>query len=274
MPLDDVLPPEPMSPGAERFGREAAKRSAAVPGLTISYGDHPLQSILMFPAKRPSGPAIFFYHGGNWTNGSKDWFSFLAPALNARGITFASIGYRHAPMDMFPHGFEDCLYGFDKALRSLAGFGSDPNRVFIGGHDAGAHYAALMTLKTGWRDALSLPNDVVKGCLPVSGFYDFGPDSGFNRRPLFLGMPEHKGERFASAIRYVHPQSPPFLVAYGENDLPQVRQHSSDLARGLKQQGVIAEELVLAGQDHWSTGFAIAQDNGPWISAVSWLTGV
>ena len=274
MALDDFLPSEPMSPGAERFGREAMKRAGAVQGLTLTYGEHAAQSLLMFPAKRPQGPAVFFFHGGNWTNGAKEWLSFLAPVLNARGITFASIGYRHAPMDMFPHGFEDCLYGFDVALRALAGFGSDANRVFVGGHDAGAHYAALMTLKTGWRDALSLPGDVIKGCLPVSGFYDFGPEAGFNRRPVFLGAPELKGERFASAVRYVHPQSPPFLVAVGEQDLPQVRQHSSALVRGLKQSGVVAEELVLPGQGHWSTGLAIAEENGPWLAAVSWLTGV
>ena len=274
MPLDDALPPEPMSPGAERFGREAMKRATAVQGLTLTYGDHPLQSVLVFPAKRPAGPSLLFFHGGNWTNGSKDWFSFLAPVLNARGITFASIGYRHAPMDMFPNGFEDCLNGFDVALRSIASFGADPNRTFVGGHDAGAHYAALMTLKTGWRDALSLPNDVIKGCLPVSGFYDFGAESGFSRRPLFLGAPEHKGERFASAVRYIHPQSPPFLVASAEQDLPQVRQHSSALVRGLKQQGAVAEELVMAGQDHWSTGFAIAEENGPWLAAVNWLMGI
>ena len=274
MALDDFLPSEPMWPGAERFGREAMKRAGAVQGLTLTYGEHAAQSLLMFPAKRPQGPAVFFFHGGNWTNGAKEWLSFLAPVLNARGITFASIGYRHAPMDMFPHGFEDCLYGFDVALRALAGFGSDANRVFVGGHDAGAHYAALMTLKTGWRDALSLPGDVIKGCLPVSGFYDFGPEAGFNRRPVFLGAPELKGERFASAVRYVHPQSPPFLVAVGEQDLPQVRQHSSALVRGLKQSGVVAEELVLPGQGHWSTGLAIAEENGPWLAAVSWLTGV
>lgn len=276
MALDD-LPPiaEPITPGAERFGREAIKRGQAVQGgVLMSYGEHPLQSLLIFPAKRPQGPALFFYHGGNWTNGSKDWFSFLAPALNARGITFVSIGYRHAPASMYPHGFEDCLYGFDVAVRSIAGFGGDANRVFVGGHDAGAHYASLMTLKTGWRDALSLPNDVVKGCLPVSGFYDFSPNSGFSRRPVFLGLPEHKGERFASAIRYAHPQSPPFMVTYGSDDLPHARQQSVALVRALKAQGVTAEELVLAGCDHYATGLALTEDNGPWLAAASWLMGV
>ena len=98
MALDELPPmPEPMSPGAERFSREAMKRGAGSQGVLMSYGEHPLQSLLIFPSKRPLGPALFFYHGGNWTNGAKDWFSFLAPALNARGITFVSIGYRHAP---------------------------------------------------------------------------------------------------------------------------------------------------------------------------------
>jgi arylformamidase len=273
MPLDDLPHPEPMSPGAERFSREAMRRGGTQNGIFVSYGDDPLQSLLVFPAKKPTGPVIVFYHGGNWTNGSKDWFSYLAPALNARGITFVSAGYRHAPQTMFPHGFEDCLYGFDVAVRSVAEFGGDPNRMFVGGHDAGAHYAALMTLKSGWRDALSLPMDVVKGCLPVSGYYDFGTESGFKNRPVFLGAHEHKGERFASAIRYAYPQSPPFLVTYGSADLPHAMQQGHGLVRALRKEGVTAEELILEGQDHYGTALGIGEDNGPWLAAVSWLTG-
>ena len=273
MPLDDIPISEPLSPLAERFSREAMKRGSGISGTLLSYGDDPLQSLTIFPAKRPSGPALFFYHGGNWTNGSKDWFAFLAPVLNARGITFVSIGYRHAPQSVFPEGFEDCVYGFDAAIRCIGKFGADSNRVFIGGHDAGAHYAALMALKAGWRDALSLPMDVVKGCLPVSGYYDFGPEAGFKNRPLFLGPHERKGERFASAVRYAYPQSPPFLVTYGADDLPHARNQGHNLVRALRKEGVTAEELILEGCDHYGTGLGIAVENGPWLAAVSWLTG-
>ena len=274
MPLDDLPQQEPLSPAADRFAREAVKRGADLGGTPISYGDDPLQSMLIFPAKRPSGPSLFFYHGGNWANGSKDWFSFLAPALNARGITFATIGYRHAPFTVFPEGFEDCLYGFDVAVRSISKFGADPARVFVGGHDAGGHYAALMALKTGWRDALSLPVDVVKGCLPVSGFYDFSPAGGFKSRPPLFGPDDAvKGPRYASAVRYAYPQSPPFLVTYGSEDLPHARAQGHDFVRALRKEAVMAEELVLQGQDHYGTASAIAEENGPWMAAVSWLTG-
>ncbi len=273
MALDDVPLAEPMSPGAERFSREALKRGAAHNGILLSYGDDPMQSMLVFPAKRPTGPVLIFYHGGNWTNGSKDWFAYLAPLLTARGITFVSVGYRLAPGAMFPVGWEDALYGFDIAVRNIAKFGGDPNRVFVSGHDAGAHYAALMALKAGWRDALSLPMDVVKGCLPISGFYDFGPNAGFKSRPMFLGMPEQKGERYASAIRYGHPKAPPFLVTYGSDDLPHARSQGHDFVRALRREHMMAEELVLEGQDHFGTALAIAEENGPWIAAVNWMTG-
>jgi len=273
MALDDVPPAEPMSPGAERFSREALKRGAGHAGVSLSYGDDPMQSVLVFPAKRPTGPVLVFYHGGNWTNGSKDWFTFLAPLLNARGITFVSVGYRLAPTVMFPEGWEDGLRGFDVAVRCIAKFGGDPNRMFVSGHDAGAHYAALMALKAGWRDALSLPMDVVKGCLPISGYYDFGVNAGFKTRPMFLGAHEHKGERFASAVRYAYPQSPPFLVTYGADDLPNARSQGHDFVRALRREGVTAEELILEGQDHYGTALAIAEDNGPWIAAVNWMTG-
>ena len=36
--------------------------------VTLSYGEHPLQSLLVFPAKRPLGPAIFKEGNDDGTN--------------------------------------------------------------------------------------------------------------------------------------------------------------------------------------------------------------
>lgn len=274
MALDELPPQEPLTPGGERFGREAMKRGGALTGTLVQYGEHPQQTALVFPAKRPQGPALFWYHGGNWTNGLKEWFSFMAPALNARGITFVTFDYRLAPGEHFPVGFEDCLYGFDAVYRNLPAYGGDPERVFVGGHDAGAHYAALAALKAGWRDALSLPNTCVKGCLPVSGFYDFSDSAGFTRRPIFLGPPEHKPERFASAVRYAYPQAPAFLVTYGSEDLPHAKMQGHALVKALRAENVTVEELIVQGADHYSAALSLVEDTSPWLAAACWMMGV
>ena len=47
---------------------------------------------------------LLFWHGGGWTSGYKEWMGFMAPALNAAGVTFVSAGYRLAPEHVFPAG--------------------------------------------------------------------------------------------------------------------------------------------------------------------------
>ena len=56
-------------------------------------------------------------------------------------------------------------------------FGGDADRIFIGGHSAGAHLAALVTLRRDRARARGLPDDVIKACFPVSGLYDVGANA-------------------------------------------------------------------------------------------------
>jgi len=77
-------------------------RSFGVPFVEHRYGADPYQSVAIYPSERPNGALLAFVHGGGWTSGYKEWMGFMAPAFAARGITFASIGYRLAPQHLFP----------------------------------------------------------------------------------------------------------------------------------------------------------------------------
>src|SRR5260221_404996 len=144
---EDDPPQEPMSALAKSYHDEVMRRGAGVTGEEIAYGPDPYQSILVCRAKQPDGALLAFLHGGGWTNGYKEWLAFMAPALTASGITFASVGYRLAPQHLFPAGFEDSRAGVALLRARAADFGADPARLFVGGHSAGGHYAALMTVR-------------------------------------------------------------------------------------------------------------------------------
>jgi acetyl esterase/lipase len=82
----------------------------------------------------------------------------MAPSFTASGITFVSAGYRLAPQHIFPAGLEDCERALDWVRKEIS------DSVFIGGHSAGGHYAALIAATQG--------ADLVQGCLPISGVYE------------------------------------------------------------------------------------------------------
>jgi len=260
----DYPPQEPFSEAANAYHEECLRRGRAVVGDDVRYGDDPYQSILICRPSMPSSTILAFLHGGGWTNGYKEWMAFMAPSFTAAGITFASIGYRLAPGVPFPGGFQDACTGVAWLARHSAAFGIDPRRLFVGGHSAGGHYAALM--------ALTDLSQIVRGCLPISGVYDFGPESGLTMRPRFLGASDSGNETAASPILHIGANPCPFLIAHGSEDFPHLIRQAERMEQALLSKNTDVQRIALPGCNHFSASYAGGDPQGPWVPrAIQWL---
>ncbi len=268
---EDYPPQEPFSEIAQPYVEEVTRRSAdAVPADELPYGGDPYQTVAIHPAAEPGGDVLVFMHGGGWTSGYKEHMNFMAPALGSAGVTFCSAGYRLAPRHVFPAGRNDAADAVALVCREIRRYGGDPSRLFVGGHSAGGHYAALLAVTRDWRSARGLAPDAVRGCLPLSGVYLFGEGSGLSARPRFLG-PEGS-ERSASPLLRVGEQRCPFLIAYGSDDFPHLATQGRRMAEALRNAGDEAEVAVLDGRDHFGASLAGGEADGPWVSrAVAWM---
>ena len=192
MSPDQYPAQEPFTAIGAKYHDEVLRRGRDVQAIEIAYGADRYQAIAVVPAEKPNGDVFMALHGGGWTNGYKEWMLFMAPALTAQGITFVSAGYRLAPHHVFPEGYEDVLDAVAATCKAVAQYGGKPDRIFISGHSAGGHLAALAALRNDWTARRNLPANVIRGALPISGSYDFGEGSGFSMRPRFLGAPGSK----------------------------------------------------------------------------------
>jgi acetyl esterase/lipase len=181
-------------------------------------------------------------------------------------VIFASAGYRLAPAHVFPAGYEDACSAFAWLHRNIAGHGGDPQRMFVGGHSSGAHYAALLAVRCDWRDRHGVPQDAVRGCLPVSGVYDLTAAGGLSQRPRFLGAPDSGAEREASPILNIQGVPPPFLMAHGSDDFPHLMEQAARMEAALKAAGGLAERLVLQGRTHFKASLATAEHDAGWLA--------
>lgn len=260
--MRDYPPQEPFSEVGRRYHDEAMRLGDGIAApLDVLYGDDPYQSLAVFPAARPSGDVLLFWHGGGWTNGYKEWLYFMAPDLVASGVTFVSAGYRLAPQHLFPAGLDDAEAALGWVRDHIGDHGGDPARVFIGGHSAGGHYASLL--------AVGRRVGTVRGVLPISGVYLFGEGSGLSTRPRFLG---EGNEAAASPLPQVRPGLPPFLIAHGDRDFPHLMRQAEDMERALRAAGGTVERLVLPDCDHFQASYVSGQVEGPWLPrAVAWM---
>jgi acetyl esterase/lipase len=210
---------------------------------------------------------MILLHGGGWTNGYKEWMAFAAPALTARGITAASLGYRLAPRHTWPACFEDVADGVAQIAARATEFGADPERIFVSGHSAGGHLAALLALRKDWQAPRNLTQNVISGALPISGTYLFGADSGLSMRPRFLGDPDLSNEVAASPMTYTRGDCPPFHVAWGDKDFPHLQIQGAQFAKALSDAGATVTTQVLSDADHLGASYASAEPDGAWVRA-------
>jgi len=269
---EEYPPQEPFTAIGARYHDEALRRSAVVQGTELSYSDDPYCSLTVVPAREPNGDVLVALHGGGWTNGYKEWMLFMAPALNALGVTFVSAGYRLAPQHVFPVQRDDVCDAIAAVHRVIGSYGGNPDRIFVGGHSAGGHLAALVALSTGWTAQRDLPDNVVRGALPISGTYLFGPDSGLSMRPRFLGPVENQAEPAASPLHLVRPSAPPFFVSYGSDDFPHLRRQAADFIAAMRAQGNDVTEYELANSDHLGASYASGDPESGWpAKAANWM---
>jgi len=247
-------------------------RAAGIQGEDFQYGEDPYQSVGLHRAADPNGDVFMFIHGGGWTAGYKEWTSFMAPVVNALGITYVTVGYRLAPMHLYPSGVEDCAAAVAWAYRHISAHGGNPERIFIGGHSAGGHYASWLAVRRDWQARVGLDEDVIRGCLPVSGVYDFTGGGGMKVRPRFLGKKGSGAETSASSIHNIQGTPPPFFMSWGSEDFPHLITQAETMQTALEAAGGDITSMELLGCDHLGASYACGDEGGAWITkAREWI---
>lgn len=204
----------------------------------LPYGPHGGQTLdLHFPDREsPASPraAVVFFHGGRWSYGRKEEYRFVAQALTARGHAVAICDYRKYPDVRFPAFVEDGAAAIAWAFSHLPRHGIDPNLVFVMGHSAGAHIAALATMDRRYSSVHGIDPDSLAGLVLMSGPYDFFPIRGADLREIF-GPEERHAE--TQPLRYVRRGLPPMLFLHGRRDRTVYPVSSARMASAIREQG-------------------------------------
>lgn len=170
-----ALVPEYPAIFARWAAQAAATRSLHACLLDLAYGDEPAERLDIFPAREEPSPLLVFIHGGYWRAMDKSDFSWIAPNFVRHGATVALINYGLAPNTAMEDTVRQTLAALAWLYRKSERYGIDRDRIFLVGHSAGAHLAA-MSMSALWPVyASDLPQDLVKGILGISGVYDLEP---------------------------------------------------------------------------------------------------
>jgi acetyl esterase/lipase len=244
---------------AEWRRRSDRLRAARPQHLNLRYGPAERNRIDYFAA-RHGGPVLAFIHGGYWQHREKETFSFLAAGPLAHGIGVALIGYTLAPEQRLDGIVAEIRAAVGWLRSNIAAYGGDPERLFVSGWSAGGHLTAM---------ALGEPG--VAGGLAISGIYDLEPIrlSYLNEK---LRLDEAEARR-NSPLLDLPRSAPPLVLAYGGNELPELRRQSEEFAAARAAAGLPGRLAALPGHDHFSILEELADPAGALTALVREIIG-
>jgi arylformamidase len=242
-----------------------AFRASARARLDLAYGDSSRQAVDLFLPQEPSPPLLVFIHGGYWQRFDRKDFSFVAAPLVAAGAAVALLGYDLAPAVDMDRIVAEVRQGIAWLYREGAAQGLDPARIFLAGHSAGGHLAA-MALATDWQGEWGLPFDTIKGVCAISGVFDLEPIRRCYLNEVLALDPEQA--RRNSPLHLPLGVPCPVTVAVGALETAAFHEQSRDFAAKLEAAGWPCELMIQPSVDHFAIIMSMALSDAPIVRAI------
>jgi acetyl esterase len=206
-------------------------------------------------------PAIVFFFGGVWTNGTVGQFVPQSKHLAERGMVAIVADYRvfsrHATTAF--EGIADAKSAMRWVRSHAKELRIDPNRIAAGGGSSGGHLA----LSTAVFDTFDEPGENVSISAKPNALVLFNPavDTTHDTPPA---LPERFGGKGAdgSPLHHVHRGVPPTVIFHGKAD---ASVPYADVERFCAESTKAGNQCQLFGYDEATHGFFNpTRDEGKW----------
>ena len=153
----------------------AAVRQSINCKLDVAYGSDGKEKLDIYPcAAKPNkrAPVLIFIHGGYWRSLDKADQSFLAPAFTKQGSCVVIPNYSLCPAVTVSDIVLQLVKAVAWVYKNIDKYGGDPNRITVAGHSAGGHLVAMLLSCLWPKFDKTLPTDVVKSAMSISGLFE------------------------------------------------------------------------------------------------------
>jgi len=242
----------------EHWARDsAAARERLEAHLDLAYGESEGETLDLFPdpARSEPTPLLVFIHGGYWQGLDKGDFSYLAPPFVEAGIAFASVNYDLAPKVGVGDIVVQVLNAIAWLTEAAPAHGVDPERIFVAGHSAGGHLAAV-----------AMGAEPVKGGCSISGIYELEVMRLSYHQEVLKLDPETV--RAMSPLRNLPDRAGPLICAVGSEETEEFLRQQDEMVAAWRGQGLDARVVDLPGRNHFSAVDALGDTSHPLFAAV------
>ncbi len=205
---------------------------------------------IYFPAvKGEPKDVLIFIHGGSWRSGDKHDYWWMGRNFARKDIVTVMINYPLSPKSQYDEMAQDCAKAVKWVTENITKYGGNNKRIFLLGHSAGGHLAALITQNPSYFNQCNIQNPV-KGVILNDAFgidmYQYlNLDKNGDQVPGFLQTFTTDPEiwKKGSPMYYTSTLQTPYILFYGQKTYPAIRLQSLDFNKKLllnnKSYGII-----------------------------------
>lgn len=217
--------------------------------LDVPFGPTLVENLDIFPSAQANSPVLAFIHGGYWRALSSKEHSFVARSFVEQGITVAVINYALCPTVSIAEISRQCRAAVAWLHRHAGEYNGDGDKIFVSGHSAGGHLTATVC-STDWQSDYGLPNDFIKGGIPISGIFDLQPMRYSYLQPVLM-LDDETIKRY-SPCQNLPEHGPPLLLSVGEKESSEFHRQAGDYQSLYRSAGLGCQYQVEKDQDHFS----------------------
>ncbi|MGA7298535.1 MAG: alpha/beta hydrolase [Rhodanobacteraceae bacterium] len=180
-------------------------------------------------------PVVIFFYGGSWNSGKRQWYRWLGERFAQHGWVVVIPDYRKYPQVDMDGFMRDASHAVAWAREHAARYGGDGEHLFLMGHSAGAHIAALLATDGHWLRAVGMRPDQLDGFIGLAGPYDFLPLKKAMFREIFGHS--HVRQIKSQPVHFVDGDEPPMLLLQGKADRTVYPRNARSLADAMRAAG-------------------------------------
>lgn len=204
----------------------------------------------VFIPKRAKGkklPVLIFIHGGNWNTGNKDTYGFYGRNFAKKDVVVVIPDYTLSPKAGYDVMADQMAKVILWTKENIAQYQGDPNQIFVTGHSAGGHLAALAVMnpkygiKPGTVSGIVL-NDAAG--LDMKHYLNENPPEESNDY-ISTWTTDPEKWKDASPIYFLNKNTPPFLIYTGSKTYESIKTANARFLKALQPLQPNVKPIVL-----------------------------
>ncbi|MDQ6480273.1 alpha/beta hydrolase [Dyadobacter sp. LHD-138] len=226
------------------------------------------QQLNIFEPRRPKSPTdvLIFIHGGNWNSGKKSQYNLFGRNWTKKDIVAVIPDYPLSPTATYKEMAEYTARSVKWVKENIQHYSGDPDRIFISGHSAGGHLAALVAIDEQYFNKLGIENPV-KGLILIDAagldMYGYLLEEKFPNDNTYLKTftSGQKIWKEASPLYHLHNNMPPMTIFLGGKTYPSIAVSNDKFIKSLQEFAPGTPFQILKNKKHIPM---ITQFFNPW----------